>query len=239
MSFPWRSAAETLIADLRNIFADRLLSVVVYGPHVDGSGGETPVTCLALVRSLTADDLDGCARASHRWDRNGLSTPLILPVEEFRRSLDAFPLEYGEIIRAHERVFGPDPFDGMTIVASDLRRACETQVKSHLLHLREGYIEAGGDPQRIAGLVRASAPGFTALLRNVARLHDVTNGDRAAVARQGATIAGLSEGVVADIITLEQSQELMVSDPARLFPHYLTAVEQLARFVDSWRGQTS
>ena len=85
---------------------------------------------------------------------------------QFRRSLDAFPLEYGEIIRAHARVFGADPFDGMAIPREDLRRACETQVKSHLVHLREGYIEAGNRPQRVADLVTASAPAFAALLRH-------------------------------------------------------------------------
>jgi hypothetical protein len=236
MSFPWRSAADTLVADLRNIFADRLLSVVVYGPHVDGSGGDIPVTCLALVRSLGAADLDACARMSHHWDRHGVATPLVLPLEEFRRSLDAFPLEYGEIIRAHERVFGPEPFDGMTIAPGDVRRACETQIKSHLLHLREGYIEAGGHPQRIASLVSASAPGFAALLRNVARLHGVTTSDRAAAAREGALLAGLPESVVADIVSLEQPQAMPMADPARLFPQYLAAVEQLTRFVDAWRA---
>ena len=70
--------------------------------------------------------------------------------DEFRTSLDAFPLEYGEIIRAHQRVFGNDPFDGVAIAAADLRRACETQIKSHLVHLREGFIEAGGEPSDIA-----------------------------------------------------------------------------------------
>ena len=38
-----------------------------------------------------------------------MATPLILPESEFRRSLDAFPLEYGEIIRAHDIVYGERP----------------------------------------------------------------------------------------------------------------------------------
>ena len=70
-----------------------------------------------------------------------MATPLIVPADEFRRSLDAFPLEYGEIVRAHARVFGDDPFDGIPLAPEDLRRACETQVKGHLLHLREEFIE--------------------------------------------------------------------------------------------------
>ena len=47
----------------------------------------------------------GCSsplRAAHGWQREGIATPLLLPEAEFRRSLDAFPLEYAEILRAHD-----------------------------------------------------------------------------------------------------------------------------------------
>src|SRR5689334_21048160 len=93
----WRPAAETLVHDLRGIFGERLQAVVAYGPHLEGSA-ESSLSCLALVTSLSASDLDACAgRASH-WHRAHLETPLIVPVEEFRRSLDVFPLEFGEIL---------------------------------------------------------------------------------------------------------------------------------------------
>ncbi|HEY1305952.1 MAG TPA: hypothetical protein VGF24_20500 [Vicinamibacterales bacterium] len=168
----WKPAAESLAADLRRVFGDRLRSLVAYGSHLDGDD-HAPLTCLALVSTLTADDLHGCATHATRWARGHIATPLILPEHEFRRSLDAFPLEYGEIIRAHERVLGENPFVDLEIAPADLRRACETQIKSHLVHLREGYIESGGRPDAVAELVIASAPGFTALLRNVARLNGV------------------------------------------------------------------
>ena len=165
----WQSAALGLVDDLRDVFGDRLRSVVAYGPHIDGHSA-APLTCLALVSSHDLHDLEACARHTARWRRNRIATPLVLPETEFRRSLDAFPLEYGEIIRAHQRVYGSDPFDGVAIAQADLRRACETQIKSHLVHLREGFIESGGEPAAVASLVAASAPAFTALLRNVAWL---------------------------------------------------------------------
>ena len=236
MSSSWRSATDSLVADLRTVFRERLRSVCVYGVHADGEGGGAPVSCLAFVSSLTSTDLDACGRAVHGWHRHGLATPLLLPQEEFARSLDAFPLEYAEILRAHVPVYGNDPFADVAIAPEDLRRACETQVKSHLLHLREEYIEAAGRPLAVADLVQASAPGFAALLRNVARLHGNTMGDRVAATRDGARLASLQDGIVADVLALEQPSGLPSTDPARLFPEYLAAVERLARFVDSWRG---
>jgi len=236
MAPSWREPAESLAGDLRTVFGERLHAVCVYGAHAEGDGGAGPISCLALVASVNAGDLDACARLVPRWHRRGLATPLLLPRYEFVRSLDAFPLEYGEMIRAHARVYGDDPFAGIAIAPEDLRRACETQVKSHLLHLREEYIEAAGRPLAIAELVQASAPAFAALLRNVARLHGASAGDRASVTREGARLAGLPERVVSDVLALEHPSPLTSADPARLFPEYLAAVEQLARFVDAWRA---
>jgi hypothetical protein len=231
----WPATAASLVVDLQRIFASRLRSVVAYGPQLDGEA-EEPLTCLALVDSLSVGDLEACAGMGHRWRQRGLGIPLILPAQEFQRSLDAFPLEYSEIIRTHARVFGDDPFTDISISTEDLRRACETQVKSHLVHLREGFIESGGRPQGIADLVTSSAPSFAALLRSVARLTATVPDGHGESARAGAVAAGLPEGVVADVLALEHRSQLPAIDAARLFPAYLNAVEQLARTVDRWRG---
>ena len=235
MSSTWRHAADALAADLRRVFATRLRSLVAYGPRIDGADETTPLSCLALVDSCGIADLESCAKLASHWEHHGLAIPLIVPEQEFRQSLDAFPLEYAEIIRAHEVVFGTNPFKDASISNEDLRRACETQVRSHLLHLREGFIESGGRPQRVAGLVTVSAPAFASLLRNVARLSGAATASRAEATHAGAKTAGLSAGIVNDVLALERADAIPTADAARLFPEYLSAVEQLARSVDSWR----
>ena len=233
MSTSWRAAAAELADDLKPVFDSRLSSIVVYGPHVDGQS-DGPVTALVLVASLTIDDLDACAALANRWERLGLATPLILPAAEFRRSLDVFPLEYGEIVRAHAHVYGPDPFDGVVIHDADLRRACEMQIKSHLVHLREGYVEAGGRIRQVAELVRSAAPAFAALLRNVAKLHGVSSTERMDLTRRGAQAAGIADTVVEAVLALEHRPTSGAVDAARLFPSYLAAIERLAETVDQW-----
>jgi hypothetical protein len=234
MTASWRPAADLLAADLQDVFSERLRSLVAYGPLVEGDAS-APLTCLALVSSLVLDDLAACAKLSTRWERSNIATPLILPDAEFRRSLDAFPLEYGEIIRTHQRVFGDNLFVDVVIAPDDLRRACETQIKSHLVHLREAFIESGGQPGAVAKLVAASAPAFTALLRNVARLAGVHTSDRAEDTHLGASRAHISDQLVSDLLTFEHSSGVAAVDAARLFPDYLAAVEQLAHAVDTWR----
>jgi hypothetical protein len=234
MTDTWRRAAQAVATELQGIFGARLRSVVAYGAHLDGHS-DGPLTCLALVDSLTVTDLDACAGRAAAWRRADIATPLILPTEEFRESLDAFPLEYGEILRAHHTVHGDDLLATIAIAPEDLRRACETQVKSHLVHLREAYMESGANPKAVAELVSVSAAAFAALLRNVARLSGVHSSSRMDTTLEGARIAGLSERVVADVLALERPAAIPQADPARLFPEYLAAVEQLARTVNAWR----
>lgn len=233
MTTSWQPAAQRLVADLRAVFGARLESIVAYGPHLEGHTA-APLACLALVSELTVADLDACARQVSHWERAGIATPLILPHAEFVRSLDAFPLEYGEIIRAHQRVYGDDPFDGVAIAREDLRRAVETQIKSHLLHLREGYIEARGNPRAIADLVASSAPSFNALLRHVAWLSGAQHTDRVQATRDGAQAAGVPDRLVGEMLALEDGNAVSATDPARLVPEYVAAVEHLARTVDAW-----
>jgi hypothetical protein len=234
MTDTWRDAARAVSSELQAIFGARLRSVVAYGAHLDNHS-DGPVTCLALVDTLTVTDLDACAARAAGWHRAQIAVPLILPTDEFRESLDAFPLEYGEILRAHETVAGDDLLAGVTIAADDVRRACETQVKSHLIHLREAYMESGVNPTAVSDLVRASAPAFGALLRNVARLFGVHSSSRMQTTLDGARAAGLPERVVADVLALERPAAMPQTDAARLFPEYLAAVEQLARSINSWR----
>ena len=232
----WRHAAAALVADLRRVFAGRLRSLVAYGPRVEGEG-DAPLTCLALVDSLGISDLDACAEAR---PVNGSATEWRFrsssPTRSFADRSTRFRSSTQKSCGRTSASSAPIRSRAMTISREDLRRACETQVKSHLLHLREGFIETGGRPQAIADLVCASAPAFAALLRNVARLNGGASPARADATREGARSAGLADGIVADVLALDRPSTIPTTDAARLFPQYLAAVEQLARAVDSWRA---
>src|SRR6185295_16401084 len=114
----------------------------------------------------------------------------------FERSLDAFPLEFGAIIADHAVVAGRDPFEGLAIEPADLRRACEVQARSHLLHLREGFLETQGRGDAIAVLVVRSAAPFAALLGSLARLQGLDPRDQAAAGRHAERELQLPAGTV-------------------------------------------
>lgn len=219
-----------VLQDLHYIFGGRLQAFVAYGDP-----NATPAPGLALVHAITADDLAACAARASSWQRAGCATPLLLTREEFAGSLDAFPLEYGEILETHRVIHGEDPFSGLTIRDEDVRRACEVQVKSLLLHLREDFIESHGRPSDVGALVADSAPAFAQLLRRLATLDDVACATNQELCTYAGTRPKLDARVVGDVLALAKNTSASGVDASRLFPQYLAAVEALWKYVDRWR----
>ena len=211
-------ALTVVSADLRRIFGARLQSLVAYGPADDLDGVHT----LALVDRRNFQDLAACAPRTSDWRRAGAAVPLLLSREEFLRTLDVFPVEYGGIIANHQLISGENVIAGMRVSDADLRRGCELQAKSHLIHLREGYVETGGNPALVARLIGASAPALSSLLANLERL------DPEAAAR-----AGLTPELVREIASGDANP---IADPSPLLARYLGAVERLWQEVDRWRA---
>lgn len=227
-----KTPLQPMVDDLDRIFGRRLRAVVAYGWRP-----QQFQPSLVLVDSLSLDDLSACAARTARWRRAGCATPLVLTPREFARSLDAFPIEYDEILATSRVVAGPNPFEGLAIADDDLRRACEVQVKSHLVHLREDYLEASGRPSIVSELVRESAPAFVALLRHLARLDRMAVESNAELVAYASGRIGLDPRTVGDIVALSSPDPGAGVDPGRVFPDYLATVERLADFVDSWRAK--
>jgi hypothetical protein len=225
------TGVDVLVSDLKAIFAGRLQSVVLYGPHAVGPSTGRVMHTLVVVTELGIGDLEASARRVDAWRREGLAVPLLMSTDEFRQSLDAFPVEIGAILGGYRVLHGADPFDGVSVNPSDLRRACEVEARGHLLHLREGFIEAAGRPEGVARLVEASAPALRTLLVTLARLDGTPEATPSAFAtsrlgpHHGRTLAGVLSTI---------DGPLAVVDPARGFEAYLAAAAALVSYVDGW-----
>jgi hypothetical protein len=231
-------ALTRLQTDLQEIFGTRFESLVLFGTQVQapaGAAGRTPLHTLALVNSLGYADLAACAARTPDWTRAGLATPLLLGADEFAASLDAFPLEYGAIIAHHRVLHGSDPFAGISVDPEDVRRACEVQAKSHLLHLREGFLETGGRGDAVARLIQGSIGSFTTLLINLATLDGADATTPEALARHAETRIRLSAPLIARLLLLPSRPTPSADEATQLYPPYLDASDTLARFVDRWK----
>src|SRR5574340_925708 len=131
-----RLALERLAEDLARVFGPRLRTLVAYEPATAPAARDRVVHSLALVDALSFDDLANMLTVVPAWHKSGLATPLILGRDEFQRTLDVFPIEYGAILARHVVVRGEWPRPAASVADADLRRACERQIKGHLIHLR-------------------------------------------------------------------------------------------------------
>jgi hypothetical protein len=215
-----RHAFERMAVDLQRVFGDRFVALVASGAH----------SAVGFATTIAPGDLEALGPLVETWHRDDLETPLVLTPHEFRRSLDAFPVEYQALLDRHDVIAGEPPFAQLVIDRANLRRACEVQAKSHLIHLRQGWVENVGHDERLPALIVRSAPALRALLSDVARLMvDAEDADPLA----GAGVAGLDLDLVRGILTLED-------DPAharqltRRLPDYLAQSERLWTFVDTW-----
>lgn len=215
-----RAALGELVSDLQRIFAARLQTVVAYGADKrPDARDEDALHTLVLVERVAFDDLAACVAQTARWMRQGLATPLILSRDEFLRTLDVFPIEYGAILDSHVVIFGDTPFEGCIVSDADLRRAVELQAKSHLIHLRESFLETGGNAAAIGRLITASAPAYRALIENLGCLDERIAGQQDASMR----------------LLRELSTASTIADPTALLQRYILDVERIWQLVDAWR----
>lgn len=215
-----RRAFDRVAADLQRVFGDRFVALVASGRRAS----------VAFAATVTASDLRAISALTDLWHRDDVETPLLITPDEFRRSLDIFPVEYQAVLDRHLVIAGDPPFAGVAVDPIHLRRACEVQAKSHLIHLRQGWMTAGGHDDRLADLIAESAEPLRALLADVARLHGISGADAPAA---GARAAALDTALVQEVIALGTHPERASHLVARL-PDYLATSERLWAFVDSW-----
>jgi hypothetical protein len=228
-------AIEALARDLDHIFGARLQSLVAYpGNQADGS-----VHSCAIVDGLVFRDLVSCLPQTESWHRRGIAVPLMLASGELERTVDIFPLEYSSILADYAVVRGVDPFQGISIPVEDVRRATEGQAKSHLIHLREAFLESHGETTRIGRLIASSAAPLRALLTNIARLHDgaptETLSDQA-LAAMTETRMGISATLIREILASSGGGQSTIADPSALLARYIEAAQKIWEYVDRWRS---
>ncbi|MEX2273248.1 MAG: hypothetical protein WD690_17385 [Vicinamibacterales bacterium] len=217
-------AFRALAADLERIFGARFVALVAYDMRRSA----------AFAEAIGVADLAAAARLADEWARLDLEVPLLITPEEFRRSLDAFPVEYGAILRRHAVIAGTPPFGGARVADADLRRGLEILAKGHVLHLRAGAIGTGGRASEGRALIAASIDPFRALLTNAARLAGRDTASDEDVAVFGAEQLNLAPDTVRGLLAIDDGLEF---DPSAVMPVYLDAAERLWKALDRYEGR--
>jgi hypothetical protein len=233
------AALERFVADVRGLYGEDLLAVVLYGSAATGEHvpGQSDLNLLVLLRAVTAAHLRRAHAHVGRWRKAGIVAPLFLDPHYIQTSTDVFPLEFLDM-QAHHRVLSgsDDVLRAVRVDPTNLRLQCEQEMRGKLLRLRQVYLETAGDARRVTALMADSASSFLVILRAALRLagRPVPSG-REAVLAEAATL-GTPTAAMREVLRLKRGEVRLRGEAAdALFDRYLAEVQALVEVLDRLR----
>ncbi|HEY0025744.1 MAG TPA: nucleotidyltransferase domain-containing protein [Longimicrobium sp.] len=228
--------AQELAWQLEAIFEADLVSAVLYGSAARGEyrPGVSDLNVLVLLRDVSPATLRRASQAARAWVAERNPPPLVMSVDEWRRSADVWAIELADIQDANIRLSGADPFEGITIRPEDLRLQCERELKGKQIQLRERYLLLADDPNELADVVMRSFSTFLVLFRTVLRLSGEPGvRDAETVVQRVADQVGFSPGPLLEIHRARTSGgKLRAEADSPLVVGYLDAVSRVVNHVD-------
>jgi hypothetical protein len=227
---------QAYVKDVKGRLGDQLEGMLLYGSAVRGEflPGRSNLNILLLVSSYDSALLKQYGSLHRQWSKEQIVVPLFLTEEELRTSAAVFPLEFLEIQEQHRVLGGRDPFIGFHVKTDRLREAVVQGLTSHLLRLRQRYVEGGGSDDATMILLPLSITSTLPLLRGVQRLLG-----RPVLSQSDAVIKDVAEQLTLDLQGLLDALLLkrgQISpgphEVPRLFDRYLRAATVLTRAVE-------
>jgi predicted nucleotidyltransferase len=164
--------AEKQITDfverLKQAAGTNLECVTLFGSAASGEfhADYSDINILCIVRVLSASVLATLAPAINAWTRIKFPAPLIFSHTELERSADVFAIEMLDIRQRHRILFGEDIFTAMNVPMNLHRIQLEHSLRTKLLTLRQSYVQAVGDDNRVRRLMLDSVSTFSTLFRH-------------------------------------------------------------------------
>lgn len=165
-------ATGVLVTELKEMFGERLESVVLYGsvPRHESVLGVSDINVLVILDEVRLDDLRRISPIARNCIELGRSEPRLFGAEEFRRSADAFAIEMADLLDQRQVLFGRDPVAGIEVPGAALRHQLEHEIRARHIQLRAGLMIAAPLPAAVGGLLEDALPAYVCYLRAVLRL---------------------------------------------------------------------
>ena len=227
--------------DVQNIFQDSLVSIVLYGSGARGDYHHkiSDINILIVVTPEGMDKLSDSFSFVKKWSKKrNVSVPLFLTREYIQTSLDVFPIEFLNLKQWNKIIYGQDVLSDLDISDSDLRLKCEEQIKSKLLHLREGFLQTLGKKRRIERLMTETVPTLASIFTGLLILKKETVPEsKMDIYKRVAHVFQLDETVFQQVIDVRQTLKKLSKDECiSLLNNYIKEVEKLTNIVDMWQN---
>ena len=215
-----------------------LRSIVLFGSAAENRLRATSdVNVLIVVTEFDAARVDSMRPVLQAARAAVKLSVMWLVEEEMAAARDAFAVKFADIIRRHRVLFGPDPFDGLTIP----RHAALTRVRQVLLNLvlrlRASYALERDREEQLAVILADAAGPLRAGAAEILDLEGTPAGTPRESLERVATAwsAPKAPALVAAIRTARQTRRL---EPGTAAAVYLDALD-LARYLHRRAGALS
>jgi hypothetical protein len=225
-----------MVTELVRVHGANLHSFHVTGSAVISDYNEklSDINSLVVLHAMDLKFVEFLAPLGEKYGRKRIAAPLVMTPEYIKGSLDAFPVEFLDFKLIHKTVFGNDLLKDLQIMDHTLRLQCEREIKSKLIHLRQGYIASLGKRKPLTEvLVRSitgSMPVFRAIILVLGAQPPIPRQD---VLKAFGVAANIEIGVFEELLALKaglikpSEQELHT-----LFEHYYAALDAAGKIID-------
>lgn len=227
---------EQLVEKLQKAYADRLVSVVLYGSAAAGDHQErfSDYNVLCVLNRITPGELRAGEPILRWWREQGSPSPLLLTEEEVETSTDCFSIEFSDMKRQHQLLFGKDIISSLVVDRTFYRAQVEHDLRAKLLRLRQKASGMLSQEDLLRRLLLDSVSTFCVLFRHAL----ILVGEEGPV-RKREVVAGASQRFHFDPLPFEKlldirEQRLKARDvePVALLDSYLQSISAVITAVD-------
>src|ERR1700679_86467 len=111
------NVVQQLTDKLQKAYGDRLVSVVLYGSAAAGDHQAkfSDYNVLCVLNRITPRELGDSEAIFGWWREQGSPAPLLLTEHEVETSTDCFAIEFNDIKRQHQLLYGKDVITSLVV----------------------------------------------------------------------------------------------------------------------------
>lgn len=165
-----QKSVDNFVGELKNVYADNLISVVLYGSAASGehAGKYSNINLAVVLKDASVLSIKKCA---HFINKNKFLSvnPVFFTEDYIKKSLDVFPIEFLDIKENHVVLHGRDLFKDLQVDIKNLRFQCEQEIKSKVLNIKKLYLR-NNDKAALKNILFKAVTSSLHILRNLVRL---------------------------------------------------------------------
>jgi predicted nucleotidyltransferase len=228
---------DELVERLKKAYADRLLSVVLYGSAAAGDHQNpfSDLNVLCVLREITPRELAAAEPIVRWWREKDNPSPLLVTEEEIRNSTDCFPIEFHDIKEQGRVLYGPDLLATIEVHDQDYRAEVEHELRAKLLRLRQKAAGIMQDQPLLLRLMADSVSTFCVLFRHALALHgEPRKGPKREILEQAGRRFGIDTAPFLTLLDLRDSRtKARDIQVISLLDKYMSQIQVVATAVNA------